>query len=242
MPPRLSFAAAEARQLVGKLPEAKQRALQLALVELCEARWREIRGPEPAAILAHELWSVVPPLAELFADLHAAADERIEGLLDGIPSARAIALLVLAEIERGDADGVHVAHEAMMAFESPAARRVYQKRVALALRGGLEARPLHRHSSREPLWKALAIIADYTGRHDLRALTAVIGLLAAPSPAAQADPALERLREALNELGVRFLGVNARTVHVELHGHEHRPVSRKHLADLIAEIRQQRLG
>jgi hypothetical protein len=240
--PRLSFAAAEARQLVGRFPEAKRRALQAELVELCEARWGEIRGPEPATALAHALWTSVPPLADLFVDLHAGSDARLENFLDGSRPSRPLALLLLAEIERGDIEGAHIAHEAMMTFESAAAGRIYEQRVARALRGALEARPLHRHSSREPLWKALATIAAHTGRHDLKALTAVIGLLAAASPGAQADPALERLREAIDELGVRFLGVNARTVHVELHGREHRPASRKHLADILAEIRQQRLG
>jgi hypothetical protein len=244
MAPRLSFVEAEARQLVGRFPEAKQRALQKALVELCEARWREIRGPEPATILAHKLWAAAPPLAELFADLHAAGDAQLDDLLDGLRPARALALLVLAEIERGDAEGVHVAHEAMMSLESPAAGRIYEERVALALRGSLEVPPLHRHSSREPLWKALAIIAAHTGRHDVKALEAVIELLgSAPRGApVQPDKALERLREALDELGVRFVGFNSRFVHLALHGRPHKPVSRKRLADLLAEVRRARLA
>lgn len=244
MVPRLSFIEAEARQLVGRFPETKQRALQRALVELCEAHWQEIRGPEPATILAHKLWAAVPPHAELFADLHAAGDARLDDLLDGLRPARALALLVLAEIERGDAEGVHVAHEAMMSLESPAAGRIYEKRVALALRGSLEARPLHRHSSREPLWKALATIAAHTGRHDVKALEAVIELLATASRGTQAQPdeALERLREALDELGVRFEGLNSRSVHLALHGRPHKPVSRKHLSDMLAEVRQARLA
>jgi hypothetical protein len=242
--PRLSFAAAEARQLVGRFPEAKRRALQAELVELCEARWGEIRGPEPATALAHALWTSVPPLADLFVDLHAGSDARLENFLDGSRPSRPLALLLLAEIERGDIEGAHIAHEAMMTFESAAAGRIYEQRVARALRGALEARPLHRHSSREPLWKALATIAAHTGRHDVKALEAVIELLgSAPRGApVQADEQLERLREALDELGVRFVGLNSRSVHLALHGRPHKPVSRKRLADILAEVRRARLA
>jgi hypothetical protein len=242
--PKLSFVEAEARRLVGKFPEAKQRALQAALIELCEAHWREIRGPEPATVLAHALWVAAPPLAELFADLHAAGDARFGELLDGLRPARALALLVLAEIERGDAEGVHIAYEAMMTFDSPAAGRVYEERVALGLRGALRGPPLHRHSSREPLRKAVAAIVAHTGRHDLKALVAVVGLLAGALRGTQAQPdeSLERLREAVRELAVRFLGIDDKLVRLELHGREHKPVSRKRLGDILAEVRQARLA
>jgi hypothetical protein len=241
---KLSFIEAEARRLAGKSPESIRRALQAALIELCEARWREIRGPEPATSLAHALWSAPPPLAELFVDLHAAGDARLAELLDGLRPAHALALLVLAEIERGDAEGVHVAHEAMMTFDSPPAGEVYAERIAAALRGGLEGFRLHRHSSRPPLWKALAVIAAHTGRHDLKALVEVIRLLiAAPGgPGERADVALESIRGALRELGVRLLGLDDDLVRFELHGRERKPVSRKRLGDMLAEIRQARLA
>jgi hypothetical protein len=216
--------------------------LQAALIELCEAHWQEIRGPQPTTALAHALWLAAPPLAELFVDLHAAGDARLAELLDGMRPARAFALLVLAEIERGDVEGVHVAHEAMMTFDSPAAASVYQERIALALRGALQGPALHRHSSREPLWKALVVIAAHTGRHDLKALVAAIGLLAAAPAGAPADEVLERLRVALRELGVRFLDIDDRQVRFDLHEREHKPVSRKRLGDLLAEVRQARLA
>ncbi len=242
--PRLSFAAAEAHQLVGRFPEAKRRALQAELVELCEAHWREIRGPEPATALAHALWSSVPPLADLFVDLHSASDARLENFLDGSRPSRPLALLVLAEIERGDIEGAHIAQEAMMTFESTAAGRIYEQRVARALRGALESRPLHRHSSREALWKALATIAGQTGRHDCRAIDAVIELLSAArnGTTMRRDEALERLRESLDELGVRFIGMNSRSAHFALHGRAHRPATRKRLGDMLAEIRRARLA
>jgi hypothetical protein len=238
---KLSFIEAEARRLTERLPEAKRRALQETLIGLCEAHWSEVRGPEPATALAHALWTVVPPLAELLVDLEAAGDARLAELVAGSRPAGALALLVLAEIERGDAEGVHVAHEAMMAFDTPAAGRIYAERVAAALRGRIEGPALHRHSSREPLWKALAIIAAHTGRHDLKALVEVIRLLAAP-PGAVPDEALERLRAALRKVGVRFLGIDDKAARFELHGQEHQPATHKRLRDMLAEIRQVRLA
>jgi hypothetical protein len=238
---KLSFIEAEARRLTERLPEPKRRALQETLIGLCEAHWREVRGPEPAMTLAHALWSVPPPLAELLVDLQAAGDARLAELLDGLRLAGVLALLVLAEIERGDAEGVHVAYEAMMAFDTPAAGRIYAERVAAALRGRIEGPALHLHSSREPLWKALAIIAAHTGRHDFKALVEVIRMLAA-APGARPDEALERLRAALREVGVRFLNIDNKAVRFELHGREHQPASHKRLRDMLAEVRQARLA
>jgi hypothetical protein len=238
--PKLSLIEAEARRHAGRLPESKGRALQEALIELCQAHWRDIRGPEPTTPLARALWSATPPLAELLADLEAAGDAQLAELLDGLRPASALALLVLAEIERGNAEGVHIAHEAMMTFDSPAAARVYAERIALALRGRLEGPKWHPHSSRAPIWKALAVVAAHTGRHDLRALVEVIRLLVA-TPAG-ADEELEQLREALRETGVRFLGVDDDAVRFEQHGRAHKPVTRKRLGDTLSEIRTARLA
>lgn len=238
---KLSFIETEARRLTDRLPEPKRRALQETLIRLCEEHWREMRGPEPATALARTLWSVPPPLAELLVDLQAAGDARLAELIDGLRPAGALALLVLGEIERGNAEGVHVAHEAMMAFDTPASGRAYAERIAAALRGHVAGPVLHRHSSRAPLWKALALMAAQTGRHDFKALVEVIRLLAAPPPAL-ADEALERLRAALREVGVRFLGIDDHAVRFELHGREHRPATLKRLRDLIAEVRQARLA
>jgi hypothetical protein len=238
--PKLSFIEAEARMRAGRLPGPRRESLQQDLIELCEAHWRELRGPEPATPLAHALWSATPPLAELFVDLHASGDARLADVLDGLLPARALALLVLAEIERGDAEGVHIAHEAMMALDSPAAGRVYGERIASALRGSLPVPRRHR-GVREPLWKALAAMVTHTGRHDAKALVAAIRLLAAPDNP-DADAALAQLRAAVDEAGVRFQAIEGDMVRFELHGRLHKPVSLKRLSDLLAEIRQTRLG
>jgi hypothetical protein len=238
--PKLSFIEAEARMRAGRLPGPRRETLQQDLIELCEAHWRELRGAEPATPLAHALWSVPPPLAELFVDLHASGDARLRDALDGLLPVRGLALLVLAEIERGDAEGVHIAHEAMMALDSPAAGRVYGERIAAALRGSLPVPGRHR-GAREPLWKALAAVVAHTGRHDTKALVAVIRLLVAPGNTG-ADEALARLHAALDGAGVRFCAIDDDMVRFELHGRAHKPVSLKRLSDLLAEIRQARLG
>ena len=219
--PKLSLIASEAERLVGKLPEPKQRALQQALVDLCESHWREIRGPEPASTLAHALWLVTPPLSDLFADMYAAGDPQLDHVLQGHKPAWGLALLALAEIERGDAEGAHLAHEPMMLFGSSEAGIHYAERVAAALRGQLEALPLHRHASRPPLWKALAVIAAHAGRCDLKAIIPVIGLLAAVPPSAgqASDEALERLRNELHDLGIRFLGIDDDHIRYQQHQH-----------------------
>jgi hypothetical protein len=236
--PKLSLIEAEARRRVGRLAGPRREMLTRELVALCEAHWRELRGPAPAPPLAHALWSATPPLAELFADLHATGDARLAALLGGLKPARAAALLVLAEIERGDAEGVRLAHEAMMALDSPAAGRAYGARVAAALRGALPAPAGHRYV-RAPLYRALAAIVAHTGRHDRQALVAAIRLLAAPAEVG-ADDALARLRAALDATGVRFRALDEREVQFELHGRTHAPVSLKRLGDLLAGIRQAR--
>jgi hypothetical protein len=240
---KLSFIEAEARSRAGKLSGPRREALQHALVELCEEHWRELRGPEPPTPLAHALWSVPPPLAELLVDLHASGDSRLADTLDGLRPTRALALLVLAEIERGDIEGIHIAHEAMMALDSPAAGRIYGERIAAALHGALPLPARHRHA-REPLWKALAIVVAHIGRHDIQALIAVIRLLAvAPGGSAPpGDDSLAHLRAALDAVGVRFRALDGDTVQYELHGHAHKPIRLKRLGDLLAEIRQARLA
>lgn len=190
--PKLSLIESEAARLVGRMPETERRALQQALIDLCEAHWLEIRGPEPATSLAHALWSATPPLADLLADLHAAGDGQLDGVLRGRKVAQGFALLVMAEIERGDAEGVRLAHEPMMLFDSSAAGTRYAKAVAAALRGKGAALHLHPHASKPALWKALACIVAHTGRCDLDLVIRVIGVLVARPAAGQAaDEALE---------------------------------------------------
>jgi len=233
--PKLSLIESEAARFVGRMPESKRRTLQQALVDLCEAHWLEIRGPEPATPLAHALWSVTPPLADLLADLHAAGDARLDGVLQGRKAAQGFALLALAEIERGNAEGVRVAHEPMMLFDSVAAGARYAESVAAALRGKGEALHWHPHAPKPALWKALACIAAHTWRCDLGVMMRVIGLLAADQAG---DEALEQLRKKLGEAGVHFLGIDDDRVRLEVHGHPHPPVSAKQLGDMLGEIRQ----
>src|SRR5574340_858805 len=180
--PKLSLIAAEAKRLIGKLPEPRQRARQQVLTDLCEAHWREMRGPEPETTLAHE---------------------------------------------------------PMMLFESAEAGAIYAERVAAALRGQLEAVPLHPHASRPPLWKALAVVAAHTGRCDLKAVIEVIRLLAvAPASGQPSDEALERLRNALGDFGIRFLGIDDHHVRYEQHHQEHKPANLRQVCDMLVEIRQ----
>jgi hypothetical protein len=238
---KLSTIDAEARRLAGRAPEAEQRAFQAALIACCENYWETLRGPQPPQPLAQTLWSVTPPLAELVADMLGNGDTRLADLLAGLKPTRALAALVLAEIERGNAEGAHIAYEAMMLFESPKAGRVHAEHIAAALRAphpGVAPRP---PAAREALWKALAEIVAHTARHDLFAVNEVIHLLASPPPAPP-DAALEALRAAVQATGVRFVKLDAAALHFETHGREHRPATRKHLAELLAEIRQLRLA
>ena len=237
--PKLSLVASEAARFIGRMPEAKRRALQHALVDLCEAHWLEMRGPEPADSLAHALWTATPPLADLMADLCAVGDVRLHGVLQDRKLAQGFALLALAEIERGNAEGVRFAHEPMMLFDSAAAGARYAERVAAALRGEGGVTQAYVHAAKPALWKAVACIAAHTGRCDLGAMLRVIGLLAA-QPAA--DAGLEQLRKKLGETGVRFLGMDDDHVQLEVRGHEHPAVDAKQLGEILGEIRQAWLG
>jgi hypothetical protein len=238
---KLSMIDAEARRLIGHGPEAEQRAFQAALIDCCEKYWESWRGPEPPQPFAHALWSVTPPLAELFVDMVQKGDGRLADVLAGLPPARGLAALVLAEIERGNAEGIHLAYEAMMLFESPQAGRVYAEQVAAALHAPHPGPVLRRKAAREPLWKALAEVVAHTGRHDLAAVCAVIRLLALPPPTPP-DPSLEALRSAMHAVGVHVQRLESSKLYYQLHGHDHKPATLKHLAELLAEIRQKRLA
>lgn len=237
--PKLSLIESEAMRLVGRVPEAKRRSIQQALVDLCDAHWAEIRGPEPETILAHALWSASPPHADLLADLYTAGDGRLEELLQGRNAAQGFALLVLAEIERGNAEGVRLAHDPMMLFDSPAAGAIYAKEIAAALRGEGNALQLPSHARRPALWKALACIVAHAWRSDLAAILSVISLLVSQPAGGEAeDESLEQLRRKVEEAGVQFLDLDDVRIRFAVHGHEHPPVSIKQLGDMLSEIRQ----
>jgi hypothetical protein len=147
-------------------------------------------------------------------------------------------LLVQVEIEHGNEEGIRLAHDPMMLFDSPAAGARYAEDVAAALRG--ERAALHgNHESKPAPWKALARIAAHTGRYDLAGVMRVIGVLAS-QPAADAgiDAELEALRRTLDATGVNFLGIDDDHVHFTLHGHAQPPVSTRQLGVMLGEIRQ----
>lgn len=235
--PKLSLIESEASRLLRRVPESSRRALQQTLIDLCEAHWPQMRGPEPPTALAHALWTVAPPCADLLADLVAANDGRLRELPGNGP-AQAFALLALAEIERGNAEGVRLAHDPMMLFDTPAAGRRYAEGVAAALRGGATALHAHPHASKPPLWKALAAMVAQSGRCDLAAALAVIGvLLARPAAGEPADAALAALRDTLDARGVVFLGIEDDHVRYAVHGEAHPPVSTRQLAEMLGDIR-----
>jgi hypothetical protein len=241
--PSLSLIETEAQRIVERLPETRRRALRAALVDLCETRWQEIRGSEPESSLARALWSVAPPLADLFVDLYAAGEVRLDEIVSRGKSAQGLAMLVFEEIERGNEAGVHIAHEAMMAFEAALPPIDWTERVAALLRGTLEPPLIHPHDTHPPLWKALAVISAHTRRPDLPAVLQVIRQLTVPADqAASRDEDLEVLREAVHQAGIRFLTVEDDHILLEQHGHEHKPVRARQLADMLLEIRHKWLG
>jgi hypothetical protein len=238
--PKLSLIAAEAGRLLGHMHEARRLGLQQDLTGLCEAHWQALRGPEPTTPLAHALWSATPPLVDLFADLYTTGDAELDDVLQGHRPGWGLALLALAEIGRGDAEGAQVTHEPMMVFESEKAGAHLAARMAATLHGRMELPPLHKHAPRPPLWKALMVIAAHTGRSDLKAVAEVLRLLAAAPESS--DAALEQLRKALDEVGIGFVAVEDDHVCYTQRGHEHKPASLKQLADSLFEIRQMQLG
>lgn len=237
---KLSQIAFEAERLVGRMQETRRLALQQKFVDLCEARWLALRGPQPTTPLAYALWSITPPLADLFADLYTAGDAQLENVLGGHRPAWGLALLALAEIARGNAEGARLAHEPMMAFESAAAGDLLAGRMAAFLRGELTWPASHKHPQQPPLRKALAVIAAHTGRCDLDAVHEVIRLLAASEDTP--DAALEQLRETVAASGIRFTAVADGLVRFEQHGHVHKPATLNELADALFAMRQSLLG
>jgi hypothetical protein len=237
--PKLSLIKGEAERLAGRLSEPKRREFQQRLLDLCEKHWPEIRGPEPATPLDHALWSIAPPLSDLFADLFAAGDGRLDDVLQGHKPEWGLALLVLAEIERGDAEGARLAHELMMVFDSTELDVYYAVQITSALRGQMEPRPLSRQGLRQPLWRALGVMSAHIKRWDLTAIILVIRLL---SSAPETSDTLGQLRAELEETGIHFLGVEDHFVFYEQHGHEHKPVSVNQLAEVLFSIRKGSFG
>ncbi len=243
--PSLSLIEEEARRLVGGLPESRRLARQDALVSLCEKHWQQLRGAQPDEPLAQDLWEITPSLADLLLDLYASGDAELDDILHGGRLGLGMALLVLAEIERGHEHGVHAAYEPMMAYETLSPSAEMRERVSALLRGTLDPPVFHPHDKHhDAMWKALAIIAEQTRRLDLPAVLMVLRLLIdAPDPSSGVvDAGLGKLQYELDELGVRFVMIEDDHVHFTLHGHSHKPVRIRHLGELLLEIRQAWLG
>jgi hypothetical protein len=237
----LSLIATEAQELVKQLPEAQRQALQDALVELCEAHWQILRGPQPTTRLAQTLWLITPPLADLLIDLYTTGDTRLNDVLPCYDLARELALLVLAEIQHGNEFGVQIAHEPMKAFETVSPPVAWLNRIAALLRGTLDAPPPHHHERHDALWKALAVITSHTRRLDLPAVLQVVYYLT-ESPVQSdgaSDAALEKLRHDVEDIGIHFLKIKNNLIHFEQHHHPHKPVRTRQLGELLLEIRQQ---
>ncbi len=231
---------AEARRVLGRLPEARIQALRASLVNLCEAHWPEMRGPEPPTRLAKALWNVPPHLADLFVHLYGVADPRLGEILDYLTPQQALAALVHAEIERGDAEGARGAYAALRLFESPAARAVHVRAI-LSAPAGQEPEAWLRHAHRPALWRAVVGFALQIGRWDLKAVQEGLRWVAQAqaNPAEQAgEPDMQRILDMLQELGVTFLGVEGDRLSYALRGEEREPVPFKQLADILAEGRQ----
>lgn len=240
MSPALSLIQREADQLLGHLPDSRRRELQAKIVALCEQHWLAIRGTQPLTTLAQTLWRITPPLADLLIDLYVKADARLFELLPEHTLSRALAFLVLAEVERGNEAGVHLAHEPMMAFESVRPSQGWLARNGALLHGEIVPPLIHPHDRHGVLWRVLAVIAAHTRRLDLPAVLAVIHLLIAPADPHHAlpDAELDALREEVAGGGVRFLGVENGHIYFAQHEHVHEPVRDRQLGEMLQELRR----
>ncbi len=230
---------AEARRMLGRMPEARWQALRASLVGLCEAHWPEMRGPEPATGLAKALWAVPPHLADLFVHLFGIGDPRLADILDRLKPQQALAVLVLAEIERGDAEGARAAYEALRLFESPATQAI-EVRAILSPPPGHEPEARLRHAHRPALWRAVVGFAVRTGRRDPRAVRAGLGFVAqvqAGGTEAAEEPALQSILGMLQDLGIVILEVGEDRLRFALRGKEQPPVPFRRLAEILAEGR-----
>ncbi len=238
--PSLSLIESEARRLVKRLTEQRFASRLQHLGNLCHSRWKEIRGPEPTTPLARRLWQVEPPLAHLFVELYDSADPRLGDALGSLTAAQGLALMVLAEIGRGDAFAARIAYDAMRHFEAGVAPAYVDalRRTVGWLSGPKPARRqgAHlRHAS--PLHQALAAIVAETGRPDSKAVLEVVGFLASGREAAIGDPQAARILSVLDGLGLGFVQVEHHRIRHTLHGAE-KSVTPERLGEMLAEVRE----
>lgn len=239
---KLSILEAEARRVLGRRARRGSERLRESLEQLCRDHWPDIRGPAPPTPLARAVWEIPPPLADLFVHLYASQDPRLAAGLDDFTPAQVLALLVLVELERGDAEGARAAHEAMMLFESPAGREAHTRAVLGRLRAsgqGLASRATH---SRQPaVWRAIAGVAACIGRHDSPALLEATRVLAR----AQANPAefasdrqVQASLQILRDLGVVLHGSDGTRLFYSVRGAAQEALTVKRLAEMLAQIRE----
>lgn len=228
---------AEARRILGRLSPPRMRALQTSLAALCETSWPKIRGAAPTTRLGKALWEISPHFADIFVRLYEVADPRLLEILERLTSPQALALLVLTEIERGDAEGARSAFAAMRLFESPAAAAAHAHAM-LSTSAGHAPEVRLRHAHRPALWRAVVGLAVQTGRWDTKAVLESIRQVARTqaSPAGlAAEPDMQRILDMLQELGVIFLSVEGDHFLYAVRGEEREPVRCKQLADMLAE-------
>ncbi|MEJ2361621.1 MAG: hypothetical protein P8Z75_09370 [Gammaproteobacteria bacterium] len=240
MSPSLSQIQGAAAQVLGHIPESRRHDLQDQIVALCEQHWSALRGSQPLTQLAQTLWSITPPLVDLLIDLYVNANTKLLDLLPGQSLARGLALLVLAEIERGNEAGVHLVHEPMMVFESIGPDPDWLARSNALFIGRMEPPLIHPHDRHGVLWRALAVISAHTRRLDLPAILAVIRLLTVVADPRHVlpDPELDALRNAVAETGIRFLSSEGDEIHFAQHEHVHAPVRSRQLGEMLQELRQ----
>jgi hypothetical protein len=237
---KLSFIGEEALRVLRRPRGPRVEALRLSLAGLCEAHWAEMRGPEPNSRLGKALWAVPPHLADLFVHLYGVGDARLAAILDHLRPEQALALLVLTEIERGEAEGARSAYTAMRLFASPSARTAHVG-ATLAGRGGQQAPDAWlRHAHRPAVWRAVVGLAMQAGRWETNAVLAALRAVAQAQTRARAaeradDPPLRRILDMLSELNVIVLRADEEGFVFALRGEEQPPVSRRQLAEMLAE-------
>jgi hypothetical protein len=238
---KLSTIADEARGHLGRISEQELEDLQRALIHLGESHWSDIRGPEPASGLARVLWTVAPPLADLIVDLYGASDPRFLNLISQFPPTKVLAALVLAEIERDNAEGARLAYDAMMLFETPKARDILIDSVHSRLAGlSPERGRWHKHAHHDVLFRFFAFMAEQTGRCDLEAMAVAVDYLAvvqAGQGAREDDPLTTRIVEFLEQMELVFQNIENGQIHYTLRGEPKKPVTFPHLEEILTQIR-----
>ncbi|MEW5972701.1 MAG: hypothetical protein AB1713_02960 [Pseudomonadota bacterium] len=235
---KFSIMVDEVHRVLGWIPGPRSEALRERLVRLCREHWQEMRGPMPSTCLAKALWGTPPHLSSLFAHLYAIGDSRLADVLGHMEPQQGLALLVLAEIEHGEAEGARSAYAEMHVFESPAARAAWLDSLRAGPGGHAPGARL-RHAHRPVLWRAVVEFATQTGRWDLDGVLAGLGLLGeVQAGALPVEPDAQPILALLDELGVTILGIEADHLRFAVRGEEHEPVHFKKIADILAEGRE----